>query len=124
MPSKGSNTRFVGFEGEKCAENILISKGYDILKKNYYTKEGEIDIIAKDHETLVFVEVKLRKSKKYGMPEEAVDLKKLKRIEKAGRYFLSKNKIKYKNLRIDVVSLLFDNDKLVRGKILKGVYLW
>ena len=118
------NKRTVGFQGERYAENILKNNGYKIIERNYYSKEGEIDIIAKDGETLVFVEVKLRKSKKYGLPEETVTQRKVYKIKRTGQYYLNEKKLKVKSLRIDVVSVLFHNNELVREKIIKGVSLW
>ncbi|MBN1169076.1 YraN family protein [Candidatus Woesebacteria bacterium] len=124
MPKISKDTRSIGFKGEKYAGIILQEKGYKILEYNFYTRLGEIDLIAEDNDTLVFVEVKLRRSKRFGMPEESVTLKKLEKIKKTGQIYLKKNKLKYYKLRIDVVSLLFEKDELVREKLLKGVYLW
>ena len=124
MSKRTKDTRSIGFEGENYAEKILKNEGYKILQKNFYTKFGEIDIIAKDNDTLVFVEVKLRRSIKYGMPEESVDAKKLQKIQKAGLLYLKQKKVEYKKLRIDVISLLLHNNVLIRERLIKGVYLW
>jgi len=124
MPSKGNDTRSVGFKGEKYAEQLLKDNGYKIVERNFYSKLGEIDIIAKDGRTLVFVEVKLRKSRKLGFPEESVNVQKLRRIERTGQYYIMEKKIKVDKLRIDIVSILLKNDKLVRVRLIKGVYLW
>ena len=66
------NKRQTGSFYEDRAAEYLESIGYDILCRNFYGKGGEIDIVAKDNETLVFVEVKYRSSVRYGFPEEAV----------------------------------------------------
>ncbi len=79
--------RGYGELGEEYATNLLKWKGYQILKRNFKSKLGEIDLIAIDEETLVFVEVKTRWSKKYGKPEEAVTPKKLERIKRIGQLY-------------------------------------
>jgi putative endonuclease len=76
MPQKRNNKTF-GKIGEDRAAKLLRNKGYKIIEQNYTTKLGEIDLIAIDVDTLVFVEVKTRWSKKFGNPEEAVNLRKL-----------------------------------------------
>ncbi|HDH53078.1 MAG TPA: YraN family protein, partial [Nitrospirae bacterium] len=70
----------LGQKGEELAVKYLRKKGYKIIKQNYKTKIGEIDIIANDGGTLVFVEVKTRESIAYGMPFEAVNSYKRRKI--------------------------------------------
>ena len=67
------NTRKFGIIGEKIAQGYLINKGYEILESNYYTRRGEIDIIAKINNTISFVEVKTRNNLEYGSPAMAVN---------------------------------------------------
>lgn len=95
-----------GKEGEKIACNYLIERGYKILEKNYHYGHGEIDIIAKDRDTLVFVEVKYRKSLEYGMPEDSITRKKQLQIRKIAEAYLYQNKIENQSCRIDVISIL------------------
>lgn len=78
------NKRQTGSFYEDKAAEYLESIGYDIICRNFYGKGGEIDIVAKDNEALVFVEVKYRSSVRYGFPEEAVDYRKQYRIKKNG----------------------------------------
>lgn len=66
---------------ENYAASVLEKKGYKIIARNYKTKQGELDIIAKDNDTICFIEVKTRSSKRYGLPQEAVDKKSLKRLK-------------------------------------------
>ena len=68
------NNRETGAKAEAIACWFLKQQGYDVLEQNFYTKVGEIDIIAKEDQTLVFVEVKYRKDDKKGYPEECNDL--------------------------------------------------
>jgi putative endonuclease len=110
-----------GRKAEEYALQLLKSRGYIILEKNYYTKVGEIDIIAIDGDTLVFVEVKARKTTRFGRPEEAVGERKIHKITQAGEYYRFLNKNTLKKLRIDVVSLVVENGVLVDQKIISVV---
>ena len=94
-----------GRKSESLAVRILKEKGYDILETNYVTKVGEIDIIAKEGNTLVFVEVKARKTNRYGNPKYAVTPHKKKKISMSALYYLKETgKMKVK-ARFDVVAI-------------------
>ena len=96
----------IGALGEKLAKKFLQERDYEIICQNYRTKQGEIDIIAKDKdETIVFVEVKTRTSVEYGNPAEAVNENKLEHITKTAKYYLYSNKIKESNIRFDVIEV-------------------
>ena len=102
--------RIIGDKGEDEAVKYLIQKGYEIVKRNYGCKFGEIDIVARQNETIVFVEVKTRRNGFFGEPQEFVDYKKLERINMAMDCFLSSYHISDDyNLRIDVVEIGFDS---------------
>jgi putative endonuclease len=112
--NKKTEKRTFGDRGESISCGYLVNRGYKIIKRNYSCKFGEIDIIAKRDDTLVFVEVKTRKNNFFGEPQEAVDYRKLERINMAMDCFLSYYKIEDNyNLRIDVIEVFFDdlNDK-------------
>ena len=84
------------------------------LQKNGY-RRGEIDLIAKDGRTLVFVEVKYRKNARNGYPEEAVDTRKQKKICETAAYYVYKNRIpEYTPMRFDVVAVLDGEFKLIK----------
>ena len=95
--------------GEVEATKYLENMGYKIICNNFRCLAGEIDIIAKDDDEIVFVEVKTRKSNNYGEPKEAVNKKKLEHIFKASRYFLYKNNLQDKYIRIDVIEVYIKN---------------
>ena len=80
-----------GNTGEDIATEYLEKQGYIILERNFYCKQGEIDIIAKDKNEVVFVEVKSRSDVGYGLPSEAVTKQKIKHLCRTARYFLYKN---------------------------------
>ncbi len=93
--------------GEEVAKKFLENKGYTILESQYRTKHGEVDIIAFDEKTLVFIEVKYRKTTKKGSPLEAINkTKQNKIINSAYQYIIDKN-IK-NNIRFDAVGILGD----------------
>lgn len=116
------STRTAGAKAENLSVQLLKEKGYKIVTTNYSSKNGEIDIIAKEGGDLVFVEVKARSNLKFGYPEEAVTESKLYKIKKTADYYIKENNLDYKNIRIDVVSLLFSNGELIREKIITHVF--
>ena len=88
------------------AENYLKKLGYKIIEKNWkYSRIGEIDIIALDKDTIVFVEVKYRRSNTYGVAIESITPKKLEKIYQSALAYLGQTSIKYKNYRIDVIAI-------------------
>lgn len=99
----------LGKQGEDLIESHLYKKGYKILERNYRKKTGEIDLIALNptQDEIVFVEVKTRKSNTFGYPEEAVDAKKLKKIEKTALLWLNENRKAGMHWRIDILALEF-----------------
>ncbi|GHT38245.1 UPF0102 protein [Endomicrobiia bacterium] len=100
-------TRDIGFEKEREVVKYLTKLGYKILETNFKTCFGEIDIIGKYHDTVIFVEVKYRKSLSGGTPQEAVTLKKQQRIIKSAIVYIKQNDIK-NNIRFDIVAV-YDN---------------
>ncbi len=97
-----------GVAGEKAAEKYLKKNGYRIIKKNYRTPIGEIDIIAEQDKALVFIEVKSRKSLQFGHPIVAVTSQKRRKIIQMSQVFLKNFSIKDRVIRFDVVTVLGD----------------
>lgn len=102
----GLFSRFIGKDGEEQAVMFLKKKHYKILTRNYRTYYGEIDIVAKIKETIVFVEVKSRKNDTMGRPEEWVTYQKRKKIVSAAKKYISANELNEKNFRFDVIAIL------------------
>lgn len=96
----------LGKQGESIAKEYLENNGYKVLKTNYTTKLGEIDIIAKDEDRLVFIEVKLRQTARYGYPREAVNYKKQKTIQNVALYYTKIKGLKNQLLRFDVIEII------------------
>ena len=106
------NTRKKGTVYEERAVLFLQEKGYQILERNFYTKSGEIDIIAKDRDYIVFVEVKYRKTKNVGDALEAVTPEKQKRLYAAAKVYLYVKKYRMDlPCRFDVIA--FQGEELV-----------
>jgi putative endonuclease len=97
----------LGVAGERIAKIYLLLKGFSILETNYESRYGEIDIIAREKDTIVFVEVKTRKSEGFGEPEEAVNLRKRKKIILSARYYVRKKRLENCNFRFDIVSIKY-----------------
>lgn len=104
----------MGARGEKSAQDYLKKCGYKILETNFCNtlgrRIGEIDIIAKDGDEIVFVEVKTRKISRSGsqLPEENITASKLYKLNKAASFYLSKNKLFNASYRFDAIVLLAD----------------
>ncbi len=101
------NNIITGHFGEEKAGEYLISLGYKIIETNWhYSKNAEIDIIAEDNDTLVFVEVKTRTNLNYGHPFEAINALKIKKIHTAILGYLNQSKVKYKKFRLDGIAII------------------
>jgi putative endonuclease len=96
----------LGVSGEHLACEALVRRGYEILATRYRTRVGEIDIVARDGPTLVFVEVKTRTTEVCGMPAEAVTRRKQRRIVTMARWYLTEHGLHGTLCRFDVVSVL------------------
>ena len=97
-----------GVKGEMLAEKYLKRQKYKIIAKNYKCLVGEIDIIAKEKDVLVFVEVKYRENLNFGYPREAVTKQKQQKIKRSAEFYIMKNKIVNTEIRFDVVEIVFD----------------
>ena len=96
----------LGKEGEEYACQFLERKGYQIIQRNFSSKQGEIDIIAKDKEEYVFIEVKTRHNFHYGMPSEAVTKRKQNHLWHATKYYLYLHKLENVYVRFDVIEII------------------
>lgn len=114
-----SDKRSFGNLGEEYAMKLLKSKGYDIIERNFTSKMGEIDIVAKLGESIVFVEVKTRWSKKFGLPEEAVTPWKLVKIRRVAQYFMLTHPHLPQRGRIEVVAIEAVQGKVASARIIK-----
>jgi putative endonuclease len=105
-----SQARELGVTGEEAAVRYLQKKRFDIIRRGFRFHRGEIDIIAYDRETLVFVEVKTRRNLECGLPEESVTPAKQEQIRKIAEAFLALSHIENVPCRFDILSLLRETD--------------
>ena len=98
--------------GEEIALKYIISKGGTIVEKNYRTKMGEIDLIARMNGELVFVEVKTRSNINYGYPCEAVNYKKKRKITNVAKYYILDNSLEDISVRFDVIEIYLTDKKI------------
>ncbi len=110
-----------GEQGEALAVRRLKKEGYKIIETNYRTRLGEIDIIAKDKDTIVFVEVKTRHSVQFGSPKWAVTPQKQKKISMVALYYLKATDQDTAKARFDVVAVISNRDK-PRIEIIKNAF--
>ncbi len=116
MKNTKINKRKLGEKAESIICSYLEEKGYIILEKNFRCHFGEIDIIAKDKDYIVFMEVKYRKNVALGYPEEAVTLSKQQKIIKTSLYYIQQNHISVNaNYRYDVISILGNRVTLIKN---------
>jgi putative endonuclease len=109
------NKRSIGKEFEQKAVEYLMFQGYKIVMTNFQCRTGEIDIIAKKDNYLIFIEVKYRTNSVNGMPHEAIDLRKMKKISKTARYYMLINNISMETpCRFDVVLFLNQEISLIQ----------
>ncbi len=117
------NKKNIGKSGEEIAAHFLQKKGYKILFRNYHSQYGEIDIIALDKDTLVFIEVKTRTSN-FESAFSSVSFSKQQKLTKTALDFISKN-YEYEDFltRFDVIVILFDQREEYRIKHLADAFL-
>jgi putative endonuclease len=116
--SRKENRKETGRSGEDAAVQYLKKQGYSIIERNYRLRIGEIDIIARDGEYLVFIEVKTRRGGSFGSPFEAVDVRKQRQIVKVALAYLQGREVP---VRFDVVAVHLDG-RTFRVELLKNAF--
>lgn len=115
--------QITGQQGEDQAVEMLLDQGYLVVERNFRCRFGEVDIIARDGQTLCFIEVKARTSTRYGLPEEAVDYRKQNKLRMLATFYIMQKIRKEVPLRFDVVAIQYDSDgSLTSRKLLKGAF--
>jgi len=103
-------TKLLGDKGERYAARYLKKQGFRIVARNHKNQFGEIDLIATDGNQVVFVEVKTRKSDKFGAPVEAVNAAKQRKLTQLAMAYLKKNKLLDRSARFDIVGIIWPED--------------
>ena len=110
-----------GALGEKLAQDFLKKQGYRIIETNYRCPEGEIDIVARHKDTLVIVEVRTKKSLKFGSPEESITRTKMEKLRTLAAHYRQVHGDKPPEWRIDIVAIeLDDRGKLSRIELIEN----
>lgn len=112
----------LGRRGEEIAARHLIAKGLTIIERNWRCARGEIDIIAREGDVLVFAEVKTRSSTRYGHPLEAITAVKLGRLRQLAALWCEAHPGHWRRIRIDAVAVLAPRDASVTVEHLVGVF--
>jgi putative endonuclease len=111
----------LGKSGEDLAAAELERQGYAILERRYRTRHGEIDIVAEDGDTIVFVEVKWRVGGERGTAAEAVTVPKQRKVIAMARDYLSRHRLHHRRCRFDVVAIDGAGD-LARLMLYRGAF--
>ncbi len=98
----------IGRLGEQLAVHFLVQKGYVIRARNYWTRYGEIDIVAEHKETIIFVEVKAKTNVVHGEPFESATPQKLEKVMKACRLYVASYQLNDMFIRIDVIAIVLN----------------
>jgi putative endonuclease len=109
-----------GKTGEEIARDYLERQGYQILDTNFRTRFGEIDIVAREGDIFVFVEVKARRGISFGLPEEAVTFRKQNKIIRMGLWYLREKHMEEVSWRIDVISIIMPLNREPKIKLIKN----
>lgn len=101
------SARKIGEDGENIVAKYLMLKGFEIISRNFYIRGGEVDVVALDRDTLVFVEVKFRTTDTFGTGAEQLNRQKRKRIKVAGICYLQKHGCEhdFNGIRYDFIAL-------------------
>jgi putative endonuclease len=100
--------KLLGRQGEDAATNYLKKNNYQILCRNYTCKLGEIDIVARERDFIVFVEVRSRSSEDFGLPQETINRRKKMKLRNLARYYLKETGKSDENCRFDIIALVLE----------------
>ena len=116
------SSRRLGERGEEAGATFLESLGFRILARRFRSRAGEIDIVAEEGRTLVFVEVKSRSSETFGLPAEAVDGRKQARLVKAAALYLMRDPDGDRICRFDVLEVFGKADGRLRCRLVRDAF--
>ncbi|MGE5633481.1 MAG: YraN family protein [Caulobacteraceae bacterium] len=114
--------KLLGAYGEDTACKYLENSGYRVLERNFSCRTGEIDIIAAQGDTIVFIEVKTRTSDRFGMPSEAVSTSKQQKLVKTALFYMQSRKLFDYMSRFDVLEVFVDEDLGSRVNLIKDAF--
>ena len=114
-PPAKSPTKQLGDHGEALARAAYERAGYRVLAQNWFGAAGELDLLVAHRDTLVVCEVKTRTSDKWGLPAEAVDWRKQRRVRRLAAEFLRSAERRYATVRFDVASVIGDDVRIIEN---------
>jgi putative endonuclease len=112
----------LGRDGEATARAALQSRGYVILAERFRVAHGEIDVVARDGETIVFVEVKTRRADRYGGGSAAITWRKQRTIVRVAEAFLAQGRLQHLPCRFDVVVVDWPPGEPPRAEVIAGAF--
>lgn len=107
------NRKEIGQIGEEIAVTFLVEKGWDILHRNWATRLGELDIIAKDLAVIVFVEVRTTTGKQFGLGFESIDVRKQQKVRRLAVQYIQQYGLEKAPIRCDVLSVLLHKNLIL-----------
>ncbi|MBO5936854.1 MAG: YraN family protein, partial [Clostridia bacterium] len=113
--------KVIGDKGESFAVWLYEKAGYSVVKRNYHSRYGEIDLIAENETELCFVEVKTRNLSSVGNPAEAVDYRKQKKLTLTAMKYLSETEC-FRQSRFDVLEVWQENGKIVKYNLIENAF--
>jgi len=119
-----ANKYEAGMQGQQDAENFLLKKGYQTLERNYRTRTGEIDLIARHGDYIVFIEVKCRSGVGYGYPRESVGVAKQRRIIKTAMHYIAARGLDNQDFRFDVMEVFAYSEQVQINHIENAFDAW
>lgn len=120
-PARLTARQLLGQRGEQLAAEKLIASGYEVIERNYRCAEGEIDLVARRGEVWVFVEVRTRRGRAFGTPEESITARKKTRLIAAAQSYLQAHNVVDADWRIDVVAVeLSAKGELLRIELIEN----
>ena len=121
-PHPGPFRSPLGERGEIAACGFLKENGYEFLEKNYKCKLGEMDVIALRKGRLAFIEIKTRTNTRFGMPQEAVDLKKQEKIFKVAQWYMKEKKLPRIPVAFDVVAIFWKEGQAPEARLFADAF--
>lgn len=118
---KGDPRAGVGRRGEELALRWLVRQGCEEVDRNWRCREGELDLVVRDGDELVFVEVKTRTSTAFGHPAEAVTPRKVARLRRLAAAWLAAHDVRAERVRVDVVAVLAEPGRRARLEHVRAV---
>jgi putative endonuclease len=120
IPRWGKGRLWLGRRGEDLAAKHLQGQGYTILARNYRTPAGELDIVAQEGGILVFVEVKMRRSLRFGIPQEALTRAKQAHLVQAAQHYLMEREQLEREWRVDLVAVYQERGQPPRIEVVRN----